>query len=98
CGVQIGPGPTHPQDYPVGGGAPADLPARSERSAQVLGQKLALFALHALGPGGGSVTDDTAALGYRNYSFELPVQNSEYHLVINQMLFRARPVLEADPS
>ncbi|MBX3272257.1 MAG: hypothetical protein KF729_18480 [Sandaracinaceae bacterium] len=54
---------------------------------RTVGEQLAYHCLRALGPDGGSVTDETAALGYRTRSFFVPVQNTRFHLAIVLGLF-----------
>lgn len=57
------------------------------RSAEVIGSQIAWHVLDALGDGGGSVTDETAELGFRNRSFFVDVQNRGYHVALLSDLF-----------
>ncbi|MBK8170766.1 MAG: hypothetical protein IPK60_10560 [Sandaracinaceae bacterium] len=91
-GVQIGPSRSSPIDYD---GTPLNI--RGERTATVLGERLAQFVLTALGDSSGSVTDETAALGFRNYEFLVTIQNRAYHIGFQQNLFH-RPTLNNDPE
>lgn len=54
---------------------------------QTVGEQLAYWSLRALGPDGGSVTDETAALGYRTRTFFVDVQNVGFHIAITSGLF-----------
>ena len=62
---------------------------------QTVGEQLAYFCLRALGPGGGSVTDETAALGYRTRTFYVDVQNIGFHFTIFNNIF-VRPTYNWD--
>ncbi|RZO55094.1 MAG: hypothetical protein EVA89_26590 [Sandaracinaceae bacterium] len=62
-----------------------------------VGGQLAYFVLEALGPDGGSTTDETAALGYRTRTFFVDVQNVGFHIAILQQLFD-RPGHNWDPD
>ena len=54
---------------------------------ETVGSELAYFVLEALGPSGGSVTDDGAGLGYRTRTFYVDVQNTGYHIALLTGLF-----------
>ena len=75
-GVQIGPGRTSPRDFD----GTTVLENRSAQATVVLGTRLAQHVLRALSATSGVVTDETAALAYRNYVFQLKVQNTLYQL------------------
>lgn len=75
-GVQIGPGRTDPRDFD----GTTVLGNRSAQAAIVLGTRLAQHVLRALSATSGVVTDETAALAYRNYHLKLKVQNTLYQL------------------
>lgn len=91
-GVQIGPSRTSPLDYDG-----TALDTHGERTATVLGQRLAQFVLTALGDGGGSVTDETASLGFRTFEFYVTIQNRFYHVGFQQGLFH-RETFHNDPE
>ena len=65
-------------------------------TARVVGEQVAYFALQALGPTGGSVTDDTASLGFRNRRFDIDVENRGFHIAIIQELFATRATYNWD--
>ncbi len=67
------------------------------RSAEVIGTQIAWYALEALGDGGGSVTDETAAIGFRNRTFFVDVQNRGYHVALLGNLF-FREIYNWDPD
>jgi len=82
-GVQIGASGPRPQAQ-MWDGTPV---ARGPDMAYMIGEQIAYFVLDALGPSGGSVTDETAALGFRVRSFLIDVQNRGYHIALLQGLF-----------
>lgn len=97
-GVQIGPGRTDPRDFD----GVTVLERRSAQAAVVLGTRLAQQVLLALSDTSGAVTDDTAALAYRNYRLLLKVQNTLYQLagefgVFTRELFAYNPGRAASP-
>jgi hypothetical protein len=67
-------------------------------TSETVGTQLAYFVLTALGDGGGSVTDDTAAVGFRNREVYLDVKNTMYHIAIGLGLFPTRMGYNFDPS
>jgi hypothetical protein len=98
-GVQIGPGRTSPRDFD---GTTA-LPNRSLRAAEVLGTRLAQQILRAFSASSGVVTDETAALAYRNYVLKLKIENVLYQLggefgVFTRELFAYNPNRRASSS
>lgn len=60
---------------------------QSERKAEVLGSQVASFVLRALGPGGGSVTDETAEIGFRTRRFLVKLQNRFFQVALLAGLF-----------
>lgn len=81
-GVQIGPDDFRPAQWD---GTPV-TELNLETSALV-GRQIAAFVLKALGPTGGSTTEETAPLGFRSRTFMLDVQNRGYHIAFIQGLF-----------
>ena len=67
-------------------------------TARTVGAQTAYFVLNALGDGGGSVTDMTAALGFRRHSFDLTVDNTAFHVALLTPLFPTREVYNYDPE
>lgn len=92
-GVQIGASGSRPQAQQWDG---TPVP-RGPDMAYLVGGQIAYFVLQALGPGAGSVTDDTAALGFRQRSFLVDVQNRGYHVALLQNLFQ-RATYSWDPE
>ena len=66
-------------------------------AAETLGTQLAYYALVALGPDGGSVTDETADLAFRTVRFYLSVENRRYHIAFLNGLF-TRELYNYDPD
>lgn len=81
-GSQVGPGRVQLTDWDD-----VDIERWTHLSAQTMGEQIAYFTLQALGPDGGSVTDETAALGYRNRQFMIDVQNRAFHVAFLGQLF-----------
>lgn len=81
-GCQIGPGGL---TLTAWDGTPVDR--YQLLAAQTLGTQLAYFALVALGPDGGSVTEETADLGFRRVRFLVRVENRRYHIAFSSGLF-----------
>lgn len=77
-GSQIGPLRSQPVDFDG-----TELPKRSRRTAEVLGQRLGIAALEALGEEGGSTLDETADLGFRSHQFYVRVDNTLFQLGFN---------------
>ncbi|MCS6797788.1 MAG: hypothetical protein NZ898_04545 [Myxococcota bacterium] len=92
-GSQIGP---NRLDQTRWDGTP--VPQETHESAQVLGEQLAWLVLRALGEGGGSVVDETAALGFRTDEFLVKVQNRGYHFAILTEVFHPRALYDYDPD
>jgi hypothetical protein len=96
-GSQIGPNGLDARRW----GAPADpdagvaadpaarpqITVRGIELAQTVGEQLAWGVLHALEPGGGSVTDDTADLAFANRMFYVPVENKLFLIGFDQGIF-----------
>lgn len=91
-GVQIGPARTMPIDF--NGTA---LDGHSQRTAEVLGTRLAQFVLTALADTPNVITDTTAALGFRAFKFYVRIQNRVYHIGFRQGLFH-RDTYHSDPE
>ncbi len=83
-GSQIGPAHAEVQTW---AGEPIDQAADPMAFAAAMGSQLAYHVLTALGDGGGSTTDETAALGFRTRTFFVDVQNTGFHIAISQGLF-----------
>ena len=81
-GSQIGPGEITPETWE--GEA---LPDESRETMEVVGRQMGYFVLQALGEDGGSVTDETAELGFRQRRFFVDVQNRGFHVAILNDLF-----------
>ncbi|MGE0786225.1 MAG: neutral/alkaline non-lysosomal ceramidase N-terminal domain-containing protein [Sandaracinaceae bacterium] len=64
---------------------------------QTVGEQLAYHALTALGPTGGSTTQMNAALGYRTRTFNVLVENAQFHIAIALGLFD-REGVDWDPD
>ncbi len=62
-----------------------------------MGSQVAWFVLQALGPDGGSTTEESADLGFRRARFFLRIQNRRYHVAYVQGLF-VREVYNFDPD
>ncbi|MEM9067647.1 MAG: hypothetical protein AAGE52_04050 [Myxococcota bacterium] len=83
-GAQIGPGEIRPETWDG-----EELPDHSQRTMEVVGEQMAYFVLQALADGGGSVTDETAELSFRNRRFFVDVQNGGFHVaILNNLFFR----------
>ncbi|HJL20328.1 MAG TPA: hypothetical protein RMH99_31970 [Sandaracinaceae bacterium LLY-WYZ-13_1] len=91
-GSQIGPGDVRLETW---GGDPVDTGRRE--AAETVGRQLAYFVLEALGPDGGSTTEETADLAFRRHRFHLTIQNRRYHIAYLQGLF-VREVYNWDPD
>jgi hypothetical protein len=91
-GSQVGPGRVRLQTW-----AGEDVPRYTQLAAETVGTQVAYFVLRALGEGGGSVTDETAAIGFRRFRFFVKVQNTAYHIALAQNLF-TREIYNYDPS
>jgi len=83
-GCQIGPNGIDPRRWD---GTPPD---RGLDRAHTIGEQLAWHVLGALGPDGGSTTDETAVLGVRTRTLFLDVQNRKYHFAAVGELFERR--------
>jgi len=92
-GVQIGASGPRPQAQRWDG---TPVP-RGPDMAYLVGEQVASFVLEALGPSGGSVTDETAALAFRSRAFLVDVQNRGYHIALLQSLFQ-RATYAWDPE
>ena len=90
-GSQIGPNRVRLQTWA------GDPVSRGTEAAQTMGSQVASFVLTALGPDGGSVTDETADLGFRRARFFVKIQNRRYHIAYLQDLF-VREVYNWDMS
>lgn len=88
-GGQIGPGVIHPRAWD---GTPIE---RSDRWATVeaVGTQLAYHCLGALEDGAGSVTDESAAIGFRTRRFPVLVQNRRYHIGLLNRIFDRQGIL-----
>ncbi len=73
------------------------LPRQSEETMRVVGEQMAYFVLDALGDEGGSLTEDTADLGFRSRRFLVDVQNRGFHVAILNELF-VREAYNWDPD
>ncbi len=91
-GSQVGPGAIHPRRWD---GTPIESSARLE-TTEVVGSQLAYHCLRALAPGGGSVRDETAAVGFRRRRFFVDVQNRGYHAGLIAGIFQ-RATFHFDP-
>jgi len=92
-GVQIGPNHFHPETWDG-----TMLPRGSTETARNVGAQLAWIALRALGPAGGSTTDDNAAIGVRSKRFLVDVENVGYHIGILFRVFYPRATFNWDES
>lgn len=92
-GVQIGPARTTPLDFD----GTTVLDRRSAETTIVLGTRLAQQALRALSDASGVVTDETAALAYRNYNLKLKIQNTLFQLG-NQLGVFSRTLYAYNPG
>lgn len=93
-GGQIGPNQI---DVRAWDDTPVEQDADVFAFTQTVGEQLAYWSLRALGPDGGSTTEETAALGYRTRTFFVDVQNTGFHIAISQGLFD-RPGENWDPE
>lgn len=91
-GAQIGPNEMMAQTWE---GDP--LPRQSEETMRLVGQQMAYFVLDALGDSGGSLTEETADLGFRSRRFFVDVQNRGFHVAILNELF-IREAFNWDPE
>lgn len=91
-GSQIGPGEITPQTWDG-----MELPRHSQETMDTVGAQMAYFVLQALGESGGSVTDETARIGFRNRRFFVDVQNAGFHVAILNDLF-VRQAFNWDPE
>ncbi len=71
---------------------------RSLATAEFIGKSIARFVLAALGPSGGSVTDETAALGFRRKRLFVDVQNRGFHIALLGSIFLPRQSYNWDPD
>ena len=81
-GAQIGPNRMHPRTWDG-----REIDEDSLEGATVVGTQLGSFVLAAL-RGDGTTLEETAEIGFRRARFFLPVQNRQYHIAGQQMLFR----------
>jgi hypothetical protein len=81
-GVQIGPGGVALRSW-----AGDPVPRYTPEAPQTLGTQLAYFVLQALGPTGGSITEETADLGFRSFRFYVTIENQRYHIAYLTELF-----------
>jgi hypothetical protein len=63
----------------------------------VVGQQLAYYVLQSLGEGGGSVTDETAAVGFRSKRFYVSLQNTAFQMLFGFGIFD-RELYNYDPE
>lgn len=91
-GVQIGP-----NDVSLETWAGEPVSRGTALAAETLGGQLAYFVLQALGESGGSITEETANLGFRRHQFYLTIENRRYHIAYQTGLF-ARGVYNWDPE
>lgn len=91
-GSQIGPGDVQLRTW-----AGAEVPRGSAEAAMTMGSQLAWHVLGALGPAGGSVTDETADLAVRRTRFFIRIENRRYHVAYLQGLL-PRAVYHYDPD
>lgn len=91
-GSQIGPNGLSMQAWD---GTPVST--GTAEAAETLGSQLAYFVLRALGPDGGSITEESAELGFRRYRFFMTIENRRYHIAYQQGLF-VREVYNFDPA
>ena len=91
-GGQIGPNRITPAQWD---GTP--VMNRTLEAAQAVGSQIGWLVLDALGPTGGSVTEATADLAFRNRTFLVDVQNRGYHVAILNELFQ-REAFNWDPE
>ncbi len=83
-GSQIGPANAEVQTW---GGEAIDQRTDPMAFTAAMGSQVAYHVLGALADGGGSTTDETAALGLRTRTFFVDVQNTGFHIAISQGLF-----------
>ncbi len=91
-GSQIGPGEITPETW-----AGEPLERHGFETMQTVGEQMAYFVLDALDEDGGSETDETADLGFRNRRLFLDVQNAGFHIAILNDLF-VRQAYDWDPE
>lgn len=91
-GAQIGPGGVEVRTWDG-----TDVPRGTMESAATMGSQVAYFVLTALGPDGGSITEESADLGVRRAQFFLRIENRRYHIAFLQGLF-VREVFNYDPD
>lgn len=91
-GSQIGPGAVRLESWE---GEPVER--NTEAAARTVGSQLAWHVLGALGPDGGSTTDETAALAFRRHRFRAPIENRRYHIAYLSGLF-TRGLYDYDPD
>ncbi|MCB9591217.1 MAG: hypothetical protein H6719_00680 [Sandaracinaceae bacterium] len=91
-GAQIGPGRAQVRTW-----ADEPVPRGSEQNASTMGSQLAWHVLQALGPEGGSTTEETADLAVRRARFFIKIENRRYHVAYLQGLF-VREVYHFDPD
>lgn len=91
-GSQIGPGDVELETW---AGEPVDTGRRE--AAETVGSQMAYFVLQALGPDGGSITEETADLALRRHRFYAAIENRRYHIAYIQGLF-ARELHNWDPD
>ncbi len=106
-GSQIGPNQINSVSWGTAAdpdaGTPADpaarplLPEDTIEIAQTVGSQLAWGVLHALGPDGSSVIDETADLAFKNRYFYLDVENDAFVIAFNQGIFD-RQLYNWDPE
>ncbi len=90
-GMQIGPNHYHPAAWDG-----TVLPRESTETARTVGQQLAWIVLRALGPTGGSTTEDTADLAVRSKRFLVDVENVAFHIGILFRVFYPRATFNWD--
>lgn len=94
-GANIGPLDVHALDWD----GTEHTDRQSELKTEVLGRQVAYAVLGALGPDGGSTTDETATLGFRTRRFLVKLQNRRFHIAWLAGLFGdTRPSYAWDPD
>lgn len=91
-GSQIGPGGVRLQTWEGTSVSRGTLEA-----AQTMGSQVAYFVLRALGPDGGSITEEVADLAVRSHRFYVPIENRRYHIAYLNGLF-TRALYNYDPN
>lgn len=89
-GSQIGPGRLVDEA--------GERPEQNRELAEATGTQMAAFVLEALADGAGSMTEDTAALGFRSHSFLLDIENRGFHVAFLTPLFPGRQAYNWDPD